>query len=154
MAAKATPSTRVGLAGSTSKLDALVIPVGVDWYALDVRAVREVVTNPHVTDVPTAGASVLGVFNLRGDIVPLFDTGALLSLGPLPPCFFAAVVETAMGLAGLAASGVPEAVSLGEPTGPSDAEGTAGSYVVGTRVVTLLDLDALLAPVSAGGNPS
>jgi len=30
---------------------------------------------PRVTQLPTAPAVVRGVFNLRGDIVPLLDTG-------------------------------------------------------------------------------
>ncbi len=55
---------------------ALLIPVGSDTYALPLEAVREVVVDPRVTELPTSPAVVRGVFNVRGDIVPL-----LLRLG-------------------------------------------------------------------------
>ncbi len=154
MGALAMPANRAESDDSASTLDALLVPLGADWYAFDVRAVREVVVEPRVTGLPTVAAVVVGVFNLRGDIVPLFDTAALLGLGVRPSCPFAVVVETALGLAGLVAGGVPEAVSLGAPTGPSDLDGTAGSYLVGTRVVTLLDVDVLLAPARVGSGMS
>ena len=130
---------------------ALLIPVGNDLHALDMTWVREVVATPLVTEVPTAPSSVLGVFNLRGDIVPLFDTAALLGLGTAASGEFAAVVETPKGLAGLVATGIPESVELGQSLGATETEGMIASYAIGSRIATLLDLDALLAPARIGG---
>jgi chemotaxis signal transduction protein len=93
---------------------------------------------------------VIGIFNLRGDIVPLFDVAALLGIGAVASPEFAVVIECALGPAGLAASGVPEAVALTEPIGPAETPGTAGLYVVGDRIVTLLDLDILIEPDRVG----
>jgi purine-binding chemotaxis protein CheW len=129
---------------------ALLFPVLADWHVLDMLCVREVVTEPMVTELPTAPNVVLGVFNLRGEIVPMFDTAALLGLGTLPSSLFAVVVQSATGLAGLAASGVPEAVELGEPTGSTETRGTSASYAIGARIATLLDLGVLLAPAHTG----
>jgi purine-binding chemotaxis protein CheW len=129
---------------------ALLFPVLADWHVLDMLCVREVVTEPMVTELPTAPKVVLGVFNLRGEIVPMFDTAALLGLGTLPSSRFAVVVQSETGLAGLAASGVPEAVELGDPSGSTETRGTSASYAIGTRIATLLDLGVLLAPAHTG----
>ena len=128
-----------------------LIPVGPDLHALEMTWVREVVATPLVTGLPTAPAVVLGVFNLRGDIVPLFDTAVLLGLGTVTSGSFAAVVESSMGLAGLVATGIPESVELGESLGPTETEGTIVAYAIGTRIATLIDVDVLLAPARIGG---
>ena len=72
---------------------ALLIPVGSDTYAVSLETVREVVVDPRVTQLPTAPAVVRGVFNLRGDIVPLLDTGLLLGLRPVMEEPYAVLVE-------------------------------------------------------------
>ena len=136
--------------GATARRRALLFPVLADWHVLDMLCVREVVTEPLVTELPTAPNVVLGVFNLRGEIVPMFDTAVLLGLGALRSSVFAVVVESAFGLAGLAASGVPEAVELGDSAGSTETRGTSASYAIGTRIATLLDLGVLLAPAHTG----
>jgi chemotaxis signal transduction protein len=129
---------------------ALIMPVGADWYAVEMQRVREVVTSPMLASVPTAPATLLGVFNLRGEIVPLFDTAALLGLGRIPAPSHATVVETALGPAGLVVSAIPESVELGEPIGTTETPGTVASYAVGSRLATLLDVDILLGPAGIG----
>jgi len=116
--------------------------------------VREVVASPVLAGVPTAPPTLLGVFNLRGDIVPLFDTAALLGIGRVPPSSHVTVVETALGAAGLVASAMPESVELGEPTGVTEGPGTVASYTLGSRVATLLDVDILLGPARIGNERS
>jgi purine-binding chemotaxis protein CheW len=125
---------------------ALLVPVGADWYAVAMSSVREVLSRPRPTAVPTTPAAVLGLFNLRGEIVPLFDTAALLGLGSTPDGPYAAVVLTTLGPAGLVATGVPESVELGEPVSRPETSSGLGCYAVGSRLATLLDVDALLMP--------
>ncbi len=149
--AEPNPADAVLSSMGPAPVNALLIPVGEDLHTLEMTWVREVVAAPLVTGVPTAPPSLLGVFNLRGDIVPLFDTAALLGLGAVSSSSFAAVVESSMGLAGLAATGIPESVELGQSLGATDTEGTIAAYTVGTRIATLLDVDALLAPARIGG---
>ena len=62
-------------------MQALLLPVGDDLYALPMDWVREVVAAPTVTRLVTAPSVVLGLFNLRGQIVALLDTAALLGNG-------------------------------------------------------------------------
>jgi purine-binding chemotaxis protein CheW len=126
---------------------ALLIPVGSDTYALPLEAVREVVVEPKVTELPTSPAVVRGVFNLRGDIVPLLDTSLLLGLRPVAGEPYAVLVETAHGVAGLIATEMPMTVRLSESVGHSDMEGTTETYLVGdSRLAVALDVSTLLSP--------
>src|ERR1700736_2960176 len=125
---------------------ALLIPVGLDLYAVSMESVREVVAAPRLCSLPTAPAAVLGLFNLRGEIVPLFDTAALIGLGRLSAWPFAAVLRTPLGPARLGASRLPEAIVLGESVGPSESHGVTGLYAVGQRLAALIDPEVLLIP--------
>jgi len=126
------------------------LPLGADWYGVEMAGVREVVSAPVATRLPNAPSAVLGVFNLRGEIVPLFDTGMLLGLGPASSLTFAAVVETPLGPAGLAMTGSAESAVLGDPVGTSEIPGAVAVHALGTRLVTLLDVEALLVPARLG----
>ena len=126
---------------------ALLIPVGGDTYAIPLGSVREVVVDPKVTQLPTAPAVVRGVFNLRGDIVPLLDTALLLGLRPVIEEPYAVLVETPHGTAGLVATDMPLTVRLNESVGHSDIEGTTETYLVGdARLAVALDVSTLLNP--------
>jgi purine-binding chemotaxis protein CheW len=108
-------------------------------------ALQEVVADPVVTRVPAAPASVRGLFNVRGQIIPLLDTGALLGLESPAACPFAVVVQTPDGPAGLAVTGMPEPAELAWLVGPTRARGTVGAYAAGERIAVMLDPPALTA---------
>lgn len=127
-----------------SALNAVLLPVGDDLYAVPVGWVREVIPAPPLTPLVTAPPLVLGLFNLRGEIVPLLDAAALLGLGSVGAVAFVLVLQSRDGLAGLAATGLPQRTLLEDPAGPSELSGTSGSYQVGSRVAVLLDPVALL----------
>ena len=129
----------------TSVGQALLLPVGADLYALPVDWAREVVAVPSVTPLATAPPVVLGLFNLRGQIVPLLDTAVLLEVGAVEQSTFAVVLDTPHGLVGLATTGLPERQVLDAPAGPSELPGTTGLYQVGQRVAALLDPTVLLS---------
>lgn len=131
---------------------ALLLPVGSDLYALPMAWAWEVVAAPVVTRLVTAPASVLGLFNLRGQVVPLLDTAALLGTGTTETAGYAIVVDGADGLAGLATTGVPRRATLDAPTAPSSLPGTTGQYRVGQEVATLLDPLVLLDPQRFSGH--
>jgi purine-binding chemotaxis protein CheW len=125
-------------------VDAVLVPVGDDLYAVPIGWVREVVTKPLLTELVTAPPTVLGLFNLRGEIVPLLDTAAMLALGRGGAVSFAVVLHTHLGPVGLSATAVPERTLLDDLMGPSELPGSAGRYRVGRRVAVLLDVEALL----------
>jgi purine-binding chemotaxis protein CheW len=133
-------------------LRVLLVPVGLDLYAVPMDGVREVVRAPLLTKLPTAPALVLGLFNLRGEIVPLLDTPALMGLSRIPDWSFVAVVRSSLGPAGLAASALPEPAALGESVGSSESPATVGTYAIGRRLAVLLDLEELLGGASLHAN--
>lgn len=128
---------------------ALLIAVGRDWHAVNMLVVREVVRRPLVTSLPTTPASVIGVINLRGDIVPLFDTGILLGGEPVSDHEYAVVIESTRGPFALAATEVPRSALLGEPA-TAELPGAQPSYAIGTQLATLLDPEFLLASTGVG----
>jgi purine-binding chemotaxis protein CheW len=131
-------------------MQALLLPLHADLYALELAAVREVVPDPEVTPVPGAPPAVLGVFNLRGEVVPLFDTAALLGLDSAPAADRVTVCGTPVGLAGLVSHSRPWRDELGPPAGPAAAPGAVGRFALGaSAVATLLDPERLLAEARA-----
>jgi purine-binding chemotaxis protein CheW len=122
----------------------ILLPVGADLYAVPIESVREILAAPAVAQLVTAPASVLGLVNVRGEIVPLLDTAALLGVGTVGAALFAAVLHTEQGPAALAATGFPERAELGSPTGSSELPGTAGTYRLDQRVAVLLNPAVLL----------
>jgi purine-binding chemotaxis protein CheW len=129
-----------------TEVHALLLPVGTDLYALPVDWAREVVAAPSLTPLATAPPVVMGLFNLRGQIVPLLDTAALLGLGRVGTAAFAVVVTGPQGLAALAATGLPRRRTLDSPTGSSDLPGATSLYRVGPEAAALLDPAVLLSP--------
>jgi purine-binding chemotaxis protein CheW len=127
-------------------VQALLLPVGADRYALELAGVHEVVRAPVLTPLPGAPRAALGVMNLRGDVVPVLDTAALLGVGRLAAAPFAVVAAAEAGLAALAADGEPATVVLDGPAGPAELPAALGRFAVDGAIVTLLDLGAVLAP--------
>lgn len=125
---------------------ALLIPVGADWYAVPLASIREVLEPRRITPLPEAPSSLLGVVNMRGEVVPVFDTGLLLGLaatGAEPAAI--AVAHTSRGAAGLAATAVPVAETLGEGLGDSALTHGLERRRASVGPATLLDLEAALA---------
>lgn len=133
------------------RMQAILLPVGADLYAVSIEWVREVLAAPAVTRLATAPPLVVGLINVRGEIVALLDTAALLGVGSIGNVAFAAVLHTPDGPVALAITGFPERAELDAPTGGSELPGTAGSYRLNQRLAVLLDPAALLTPERLGG---
>lgn len=125
-------------------MQALLLPVGADWYAIPVGEVREVLVAPRVTPLPTGPPGFRSLINVRGEVVPLLDTATLLSLGTMETVPYAVLVDSSRGVAGLGASGLPRFVTLAGPAEQSELAGTTGQYQVDDQVVVLLDPEALI----------
>jgi purine-binding chemotaxis protein CheW len=135
-------------------MDVILVPVGADLYAVPIGWVREVVIAPPLTRLVTAPPVVLGLFNLRGEIVPLLDAASLLGIGRIDTVAFALVLHSDLGPVGLGATAFPERAFLDEPVGPSELTTSFGSYRVGDRLAVLLDVEALLSSVTLPAAPS
>ena len=56
--------------------------VGDDLYAIDIMRIKEIVRPLGVTPVPKAPAGMVGVIDLRGQVLPLFDLRLRFDLPP------------------------------------------------------------------------
>jgi purine-binding chemotaxis protein CheW len=133
---------------------AVIFPVGADTYAVAADTVREVVSGPRTTNVPTVAPELVGALNLRGEVVPVFDLAALLGIGTIVDAPFAVVVSTSAGPAGLLVSGLPSVVVLGDEIAAAELPGTLGAHRVDGGVAVLVDVEALLLPRSDADGPA
>lgn len=131
---------------------ACVVQVGGRPFAVDVADAREVVVLDATTPVPGAPASVLGVMNLRGNVLPVVEARPLLGL----PVAAASGRGHALVLAvGEWRAAIPIDRVLGltafETAGPPTGRGDHGGLAAGELTpesggpATLLDARAVLA---------
>ena|ERR1700674_2704361 len=122
----------------------LVIAVNDAFFAVPMATVHQVLRHPLVTRVPLSPTSLLGVVNVRGEIVPLLDTGELTGTGGLSEPPFAVLVSGDKEMVALAAEELPIAADFEEPVGPGTRPGELGVYSNGGRLVVLVDIEELV----------
>lgn len=126
-------------------MEVLLLPVHDELYSVPIQSFREVVASPRITRLPATPGAVMGLINVRGEIIPLFDVAALVGTGSSSAGAFAAVFETSAGQAAVATTAAPFTESLGMRAGLSAVAGARGVYQQGDRLTLLLDLDGLLS---------
>ncbi|MDQ6877422.1 MAG: chemotaxis protein CheW [Candidatus Dormibacteraeota bacterium] len=122
----------------------LVIAVNAVFFAVPMSTVHQVLRHPLVTRVPLSPSALLGVVNLRGEIVPLVDTGVLTGTGALVDPPFAVLVSGDKDMVALAAEELPIAADFEAPVGPGTQPGELGVYSNGGRLVVLVDIEELV----------
>jgi purine-binding chemotaxis protein CheW len=127
------------------------VRAGGEHYALRVEGVREIARRDRVTPVPGAPPAVLGVWNLRGDVVAAIDLAAMLGLAPDGGEGRVIVVEDGELRAGLAVEEVLDVAALPEALEPVDSRYLAGAALVDRTQVGVIDLPALLAAAAGEG---
>ncbi len=60
--------------------DFLAFALEAETYAVPITQVREIFKVPAITEVPRAASNILGVMNVRGDMVPVYDLKKRLQL--------------------------------------------------------------------------
>jgi len=135
-----------------------------EWYALPVSGVREVARVPPLTEVPRAPAHLLGVMNLRGEVLPVYDLKLRLRLatrpapvaGPradrsgLPRSARVIVLRSPRGDAAVLVDAVQDVVRLSPdelqppPKGTAERDGIVGLGRRGDRLWILLDAEQVL----------
>jgi purine-binding chemotaxis protein CheW len=121
----------------------LILAVNAAFFAVPIETVHQVLRHPIVTNVPLPPAGLLGLVNVRGEIVPLLDAGVLTGTGSLRESPFAVLVSGAKDMVALAAEELPIAADFEEPVGPGSRPGELGVYSNGGRLVVLIDVDEL-----------
>ena len=122
--------------------------VASEVYAMAVENVLEVAAMGELTPVPGSPAEVLGVRNLRGHILPVFDLGLLLaspgpaSRGAAPPGRLL-VAEAGGHQAGFAIDEVSDVGGLPEPTEETESSFLRGGLLDGDELVGVIDASAV-----------
>jgi purine-binding chemotaxis protein CheW len=124
-------------------------------YGVDVRLVQEIIRVAEITPVPRAPASIKGVINLRGRIIPVIDLKRKLGLGDVTPDRRARIVvvklrDRLVGLLVDAASQVLKVpVSTIDPAPDAvveiDADFIRGVAKLKDRLIILMDLQKILS---------
>jgi purine-binding chemotaxis protein CheW len=137
---------------------ACVFALAGEQFAADLRHIREVVILADRTTVPRAPAYVLGVANLRGNVVPIVDIGPLLGLPPhtASETLRTIVLEDAGTQIAVPTDEVlglesfEDVLPAGEATPGPCAELAVGLLRRGDGIATLLDVPKLVKAVHAG----
>jgi purine-binding chemotaxis protein CheW len=122
------------------------VRVADEHYALAVEDVLEVAELGDVTPVPGAGAAVLGVRNLRGQVLPVVD---LATVFDLPPAQSERIVIAERGglRAGLAVDTVTGVEELPEASEEVDSPHLAGAALADGALVGVVDVGSVLKAV-------
>ena len=115
----------------------LRVLVGADSYALELLRVQEVVRVVPIVPMRGAAPAVLGVMNLRGRIVPVYDLGRWLRAGQVAPDEHSriVVVERDDELIGVLVSAVEDVVTLGRDRIEPPLQGSSPGVVLGVARV-------------------
>jgi chemotaxis signal transduction protein len=122
----------------------LVIAANAAFFAVPMTTVHQVLRRPLVTLVPLSPVGLIGIVNVRGEIVPLLDTGVLTGTGMLTEPPFAVLVSGERDMVALAVEELPFAADFEEPVGPGTKPGELGVYSNGGRLVVLVDIEELV----------
>jgi chemotaxis signal transduction protein len=122
----------------------LVIAANAAFFAVPMATVHQVLRHPLVTLVPLSPNGLLGIVNVRGEIVPLLDMGVLTGTGALSQPPFAVLVSGEKDMVALAAEELPFAADFEEAVGPGTQPGELGVYSNGGRLVVLVDIEELV----------
>jgi chemotaxis signal transduction protein len=110
-------------------------------YAVPVGSVLEVVGLGQVTAVPGARPELLGVLNLRGQILAVADLAPILGLRRIAPAARMLVAQSAERQAGFVIDEVSEVGELSDPTEPTESAMLAGATLTDGELIGVIDLD-------------
>jgi chemotaxis signal transduction protein len=127
------------------------VRLGREAYAIPVTHVREVLEIGEITPLPGSGDHVLGLRNLRGQVLPVFDLAALLQTGERGEPASVCVAELDGSVAGLAVDEVTDVAGLPDEGDPVESPLVERSTLVGGRLVGVVDADGLFAELDRRG---
>jgi len=156
---------------SNNKFELLLFRLGIannsdhsELFGINVFKVREILAMPSITSVAGASANMLGVVNLRGQIIPVIDLPAVVGCTPATGLNILLVTEYARSTQGFAVESVEEIVRLdwGQVLS-AEASATGGMITsiarldgdtLNTRLAQVLDVEQILRDTQPGDQPA
>jgi chemotaxis signal transduction protein len=117
------------------------VRVGAELYAFPVKHVLEVGEIGDLTVAPGSSYATLGVRNLRGDLLPVFDLAAVLGLPRSASPHRMLVAERGGTRAGFAVDEVTDVADLAEGDQDVDSELLSGAALIDGALVGMIDVD-------------
>ena len=128
-----------------------------ELYGIDVLQVQEVLRYTEIVPVPGAPEYVIGIINLRGNVVTVIDTRTCFALAVHEPddATRIVIIESGKQVAGLLVDSVAEVVNLRNSqveTAPEVGTTESAKYIQGIanhnkEILILVDVNKLLSPV-------
>lgn len=141
----------------------LLFRLGDEWYAVKVGDVREIFQEYEITRIPSVPDFVLGVVNVRGEILSVTDPSMLMRLGSVsfadvikPPAIVitfdevatAMVVDEIGDIAEIPSDAIEPPVSIIDR---AQADFIAASAHVGDSMVGVINIERMLEPIVFAG---
>ena len=126
--------------------------IGPEAYAMPVQHVREVVSLGEVTVVPGSRPEMLGVRNLRGQILPVIDLALLLGISASAPPARLLVAEAGGRAAGFAIDSVSEVSELPDPAEEAESSVLIGATLAGGDLIGLIDVPRVFDSLEGHGS--
>ena len=144
------------------RIPLLLFRLSEEWYAVKVADVREIFQDYAVTPIPCVPDSILGVVNIRGEIISVTEVATLMGLGAADelsdeaPAIViqndeattAMVIDEIGDIVEVPSGSVEPPLSLLDKT---QAEYVAGSVYVDGRLIGLFNTATILRPIDATG---
>ncbi|MCK7583676.1 MAG: chemotaxis protein CheW [Chromatiales bacterium] len=131
-----------------------------ELYGINVLQVQEVLRYTDIVPVPGAPDFVLGIINLRGNVVTVIDTRKCFGLTPHEPddATRIVIIESGKQVAGLLVDSVAEVVNIHADqveTAPDVGTTESAKYIQGIanhnhEILILVDVNKLLTPSEWG----
>jgi chemotaxis signal transduction protein len=124
------------------------VRVGDETYAVAVEHVIEVAELGKLSPVPGAHGSVLGVRNLRGEVLPVFDLASVLGIPSqdLPSCLL--VTEHGSLRAGFAIDEVTDVGAIPPVAEETQSNLLSGAALDDSGLVGVVDVERLFAALA------
>jgi chemotaxis signal transduction protein len=122
--------------------------LGGERYAVPVEHVLEVAELGVLSAVPGAGAAVLGVRNLQGQVLPVFDLARVLAIAGDGSAPYVVVAQHEGRLAGLAVDQVTDVDALASAAEETEAAHLSGAVLEGGQLVGIIDVARLFGALA------
>lgn len=124
------------------------VRVGSEFYAIAVEHVIEIAELGDLSPVPGAHRSVLGIQNLRGEVLPVFDLASVLGITSESPPRRLLVTEHGGLRAGFAIDEVTDVGALTSVPEETQSALLSGSVLEDSGLVGVVDVECLFAALA------